>query len=1446
MSEPATYPSPPIAIANADDQARFYLYRPNELLVANHSEPLLTDRLKGIAELTDVIPELEVVRFRFLQDVDVPAFIDELLTEDESLQVGPNHVFWISEEEEEEAEGELGGSIKVPGFGLIGGVIDIRPVSVPTPDPALSGIRVSLIDTEIVYHPVFQSLGFSSFASGSSSGDPSRPQPQNHATSVAGVVLLGAPGIQLTALPVVDRGGLADELQIGQAIVGAIGVADLICVPLGGTSYRDRTPVSLASIPTIDTTVVIAAAGNHRSERPFWPAAIQWIVGVGAVDKDGRVVPWSGRGGWVDLYERGLAVPAPGPDRRWIQASGTSVAAAAATARLARTMAEHSLRPGEALARIIDQAAEEKPTLPKPKITTPTRGADPAISSDDEPIGPEGALVSGSPALSAVQIGAPEVKEAQTRPTPALPDDATPTAEHAGSLAAQRAGYASDTVPSDLEDRLDMVQEVEAISWVIAATDVDPPLSVGLFGDWGTGKSYFMRLMERCVAQIAATARHEHEADQDFPACSYVRQITFNAWHYVDANLWPSLVTHIFEELAKPDPETPQAEQEVANLLERLQTTQVLRQEAEDKKKAAGEERRRRTSELEQVKRRRMAQVRDLRRGQVDRKDLLLDQDIRDRATTLAKQTPATARRHAQETTAANLPDYMAKIANDQSYLREFVELIPDEDEETRSKLLVCVDDDAVRAGLSTLAADQKKVEQLAQLAGDPQLREKAIALIPGEQRQEVADLATQVTEIYTNVIALQQVAADVRTTWGKLGYSWEALRDWKPWKQKRFVIAAIILAVGIGLSAFLITSQGWTLKGILPVVASVGTYLGVAVPLIRNLVSRVKTTVDLAADAMDDSARRQIASLEVQEAQIQREIDEARRLELEAERELEDIRRGRRLYQYIQERASSTDYQQYLGVIALIRKDFERLAELMDEGRRAREGKVKDRAGEAGSEVEAAGNVEADGEEQSSDSLPQIDRIILYIDDLDRCPVKRVVEVLEAVHLLLALKLFVVVVGVDSRWLVRSLQRHYQAQLSSDEGIVPQRQDDLAYWDTTPQNYLEKIFQIVFSIRSMGRIGYESLLDALFPDTRLSSVNVEESTGSLDHAHQDAQATPVLDPEGIQPLLAAEGADLAKPANDALTDLADPLAAPEETRSTPTHPKAVTVSAAEARTLPLAPHAVAAVGDQEADTGSLTTAQTVEPEEQKNAEGGTAAHGLHPKQLATPPREALQITSQELHFMKRLVRFVPTPRSAKRLANTYRLMRVLVTADEAASFRPGHDGTGDYKIALTLLAILVGFPNHAPLMFRQLLEADSTNWPAFRARLAAERAETNSIDADGEAEPKRSEKNDGLESPSRRTDRYAREEPDADEPEVWERLLQYLEMLTKDAELPTELGPYQYWCRRVARYSFQDRDGWRQSAGWRIKRTATGNEHVAGKDRPAKLCGMRFHHCPK
>ena len=169
-----------------------------------------------------------------------------------------------------------------------------------------------------------------------------------------------------------------------------------------------------------------------------------------------------------------------------------------------------------------------------------------------------------------------------------------------------------------------------------------------------------------------------------------------------------------------------------------------------------------------------------------------------------------------------------------------------------------------------------------------------------------------------------------------------------------------------------------------------------------------------------------------------------------QARSEERDLRADRRLRQFLEERSGSSDYQGQLGLISLLHKDFRRLDTLL---RLARE---------------------------SADSdLPRIDRIILYIDDLDRCPPTRVVEVLQATHLLLALPLFVVVVGVDPRWLFGSLQRHYHALLQpQDPGQTAD--GDMLHLASTPQDYLEKIFQIPFALMPMTSRGFAQLVSDL------------------------------------------------------------------------------------------------------------------------------------------------------------------------------------------------------------------------------------------------------------------------------------------------------------------------------------------------------------------------------
>jgi len=108
------------------------------------------------------------------------------------------------------------------------------------------------------------------------------------------------------------------------------------------------------------------------------------------------------------------------------------------------------------------------------------------------------------------------------------------------------AGYQADD-PNTGDDLLGIANEAEALASVLAAKNIDPPLSLGLFGEWGSGKSFFMRLIEKRVAELRDDAK---AVEGQSAYCEDIVQLNFNAWSYIDSNLWASLTAKIFEGLA--------------------------------------------------------------------------------------------------------------------------------------------------------------------------------------------------------------------------------------------------------------------------------------------------------------------------------------------------------------------------------------------------------------------------------------------------------------------------------------------------------------------------------------------------------------------------------------------------------------------------------------------------------------------------------------------------------------------------------------------------------------------------------------------------------------------------------------------------------------------------------------------------------------------------------
>jgi tetratricopeptide (TPR) repeat protein len=325
-------------------------------------------------------------------------------------------------------------------------------------------------------------------------------------------------------------------------------------------------------------------------------------------------------------------------------------------------------------------------------------------------------------------------------------------------------------------------------------------------------------------------------------------------------------------------------------------------------------------------------------------------------------------------------------------------------------------------------------------------------------------------------------------------------------------------------------------------------------------------------------ASEREVARLKNELEQAERKFAEADRRSDDAMRDYENATARGRLNAFIRDKLASGDYAKHLGLIATIRKDFQQLAQLMaevDEEKEAREDyrraleEYKKRLEEllAAAKNDGVLSEEETARLRSKTAPPEarlFTRIILYIDDLDRCPPDKVVDVLQAIHLLLYFPLFVVVVAVDARWVSRSLRDQFPELLA--ENIISARRvsrdRDMPHQGVsdaragplhtelpaaaTSHDYLEKIFQIPYWVRSMDR-------DA--------SMKYVKGLAELDRRAEARRATaekpvvPVASTRAAGGAPAAQAAPSAEPrAQPPATPSASPAQAQEEATPQPAY----------------------------------------------------------------------------------------------------------------------------------------------------------------------------------------------------------------------------------------------------------------------------------------------------
>jgi hypothetical protein len=422
------------------------------------------------------------------------------------------------------------------------------------------------------------------------------------------------------------------------------------------------------------------------------------------------------------------------------------------------------------------------------------------------------------------------------------------------------------------------------------------------------------------------------------------------------------------------------------------------------------------------------------------------------------------------------------------------------------------------------------------------------------------------------------------------------------------------LIVGGLGLLA----RHGSSISG------AVGELMKMDATLQRQVVQcRKQYTGDVAA------AEARLVSLEAEHEAAQMRLAEAERRHRTTMRALTEGTAAQRIRDYIEQRIGSGEYAEKLGIVSVIRRDFETLSDLFRANReQARDGRL---------DIVIT---------ETQKRIPYIDRIVLYIDDLDRCPADKVVDVLQAIHLLLAFDLFVVVVAVDPRWVSRSLRERYPHLLDEDHILASKAGEGRAYGHTMASSldYLEKIFQIPFWVRPMDEAACRGLVSGLFKFDSRST----------------AAKQPQVDAGGDTGTDSAPGS------------IPDRKPAPSE------------ASAFEGTLRPQ---------DAPAEPSAASKA------------GPQWDPAAEPAEPFDPRPESLKLGQYERETMLALTPFVGnSPRRVKRFVNVYRVIKAGLPPAVHREFISNEAVEPGYRVAQAVQGLLTGAPSAAPLVLQHIL----------------------------------------------------------------------------------------------------------------------------------------------
>ena len=207
-----------------------------------------------------------------------------------------------------------------------------------------------------------------------------------HGTFIGGVIEQATPGCDIEIIEILSTYGDGDEVTISN-VLHALSQRpekerpDIVNLSFGGYSPLGMGALAKAIADLADAgSAVVASAGNDSTCFPMFPASLPHVVGVAALDENDDAAVFTNYGPWVRACARGTNVVSlffdnfngAGPKEKnydpdkfegWALWSGTSFAAPAVVAALARAVAGGAT-PHQAVADLIDdENLERKPML---------------------------------------------------------------------------------------------------------------------------------------------------------------------------------------------------------------------------------------------------------------------------------------------------------------------------------------------------------------------------------------------------------------------------------------------------------------------------------------------------------------------------------------------------------------------------------------------------------------------------------------------------------------------------------------------------------------------------------------------------------------------------------------------------------------------------------------------------------------------------------------------------------------------------------------------------------------------------------------------------------------------------------------------------------------------------------------------------------------------------